>query len=75
MCGSPPVVRYPVFRDVADHAGSVLAPEWHRDRGGHGRGIMVEQIAETIVAERVVVKKAVSEKVVSEKVVGEETRW
>jgi hypothetical protein len=70
LCGPPAVVRYPVFRDVAEHAGSVLAPEWHRDGGGHGRGIMVEQIAETIVAERVVVKKAVSKKVI-----GEEASW
>ena len=75
MCGSLAVVRYPVFRDVAEHAGSVLAPEWHRDRGGHGRGIMVEQIAETIVAERFEVKKAVSEKVVGEMVMGEEANW
>ena len=75
LCGSPPVVRYPVFRDVAEHAGLCF-----RQNGALIEAVMAAEmrvervVAEKVVAERVVVKKAGSEKAVSEKVVGEEAR-
>jgi hypothetical protein len=76
LCGPPPVVRYPVFRDVAEHAGLCF-----RQNGALIEAVMAAEtrvervVAEKFVAKRVVVKKAVSGKAVSEKVVGEEARW
>jgi hypothetical protein len=86
LCGSPPVVRYPVFRDVAEHAGlcfrhngalieAVMAAEMRVERVVAETVVAERVLDERVLPERVVVKKAVSEEAVSQKVVGEETRW
>ena len=61
MCGSPPVVRYPVFRDVAEHAGLCF-----RQNGA---------LIEAVMAAEMRVERVVAETVVGEKVVAEEARW
>jgi hypothetical protein len=61
LCGPPPVVRYPVFRDVAEHAGLCF-----RQNGA---------LIEAVMAAEMRVERVVAETVVGEKVVAEEARW
>lgn len=61
LCGSPAVVRYPVFRDVAEHAGLCF-----RQNGA---------LIEAVMAAEMRVERVVAETVVGEKVVAEEARW